>query len=72
MAKNTATFSMVWMVAGQQSIDLPDGLDPNDIIAVRNYIKENWDNIPLPTEGDYISGSDELDEDGEIIINKSI
>lgn len=63
---------MVWMVAGQQSIDLPDGLDPNDIIAVRNYIKENWDNIPLPTEGDYISGSDELDEDGEIIINKSI
>lgn len=63
---------MVWMVAGQQSIDLPDGLDPNDITAVRNYIKENWDNIPLPTEGDYISGSDELDEDGEIIINKSI
>lgn len=72
MAKNTATFSMVWMVAGQQSIDLPDGLDPNDIIAVRNYIKENWENIPIPTEGDYISGSDELDEDGEIIINKSI
>lgn len=72
MAKNTATFSMVWMVAGQQSIDLPEGLDPNDITAVRNYIKENWDNIPLPTEGDYISGSDELDEDGEIIINKSI
>ena len=63
---------MVWMVTGQQSIDLPDGLDPNDIAAVRDYIKENWDNIPLPTEGDYISGSDELDEDGEIIINKSI
>ena len=63
---------MVWMVTGQQSIDLPDGLDPNDIAAVRNYIKKNWDNIPLPTEGDYISGSDELDEDGEIIINKSI
>ena len=72
MAKNTATFSMVWMVTGQQSIDLPDGLDPNDITAVRDYIKENWDNIPLPTEGDYISGSDELDEDSEIIINKSI
>ena len=63
---------MVWMVTGQQSIDLPDGLDPNDIAAVRDYIKKNWDNIPLPTEGDYISGSDELDEDGEIIINKSI
>lgn len=63
---------MVWMVTGQQSIDLPDGLDPNDITAVRDYIKKNWDNIPLPTEGDYISGSDELDEDGEIIINKSI
>ena len=63
---------MVWMVTGQQSIDLPDGLDPNDITAVRKYIKENWDDIPLPTAGDYISGSDELDEDGEIIINKSI
>lgn len=63
---------MVWMVTGQQSIDLPDGLDPNDIAAVRDYIKKNWDNIPLPTEGDYIPGSDELDEDGEIIINKSI
>lgn len=72
MAKNTVTFSMIWMVTGQQSIDLPDGLDPNDITAVRDYIKKNWDNIPLPTEGDYISGSDELDEDGEIIINKSI
>lgn len=63
---------MVWMVTGQQNINLPDELDPNDITAVRNYIKKNWDNIPLPTEGDYISGSDELDEDGEIIINKSI
>lgn len=63
---------MIWMVTGQQSIDLPDGLDPNDIAAVRDYIKKNWDNIPLPTEGDYIPGSDELDEDGEIIINKSI
>lgn len=63
---------MVWTVTGQQSIDLPDGLDPNDIAAVRDYIKKNWDNIPLPTESDYIPGSDELDEDGEIIINKSI
>ena len=63
---------MVWMVTGQQNINLPDELDPNDITAVRNYIKKNCDNIPLPTEGDYISGSDELDEDGEIIINKSI
>ena len=58
------TFGMVWQMAGKQTIDIPDDIDLNDQDAIREYIQENWDIIPIPSdgEGDYISGSDELDE----------
>ena len=69
---NTVTFDMVWMVSGKQTIDLPDDIDPNDKEAVLSYLRFEWPNIPLPTEGDYIEGSDELDENTEIVINKYI
>ena len=64
------TFGMVWQMAGKQTIMLPDDIDPNDQDAIREYIQENWDSIPIPAdgEGDYISGSDELDETVEFIV----
>ena len=58
----TVTFGMVWQVSGRQSIDLPDDIDINDEDAVKDYIRENWSDIPLPGDGDYIPESDELDE----------
>lgn len=64
------TFGMVWQMAGKQTISIPDDIDPNDQDAIRDYIKENWDSIPIPAdgEGDYISGSDELDETVEFVV----
>ena len=53
-------FGMCWQCYGHQDIELPDDIDTNDIDAVKEYLEKNWEDIPLP-EGDYVSGSDELD-----------
>lgn len=63
-----AEFTMNWISTGKQSIDLPDHIDTSDAIAVRNYILENWDEIPIPTDSEYLIGSDELDEESGIEI----
>ena len=60
-------FGMCWQVYGRQTIDLPDDIDPTDILAVKEYILSNWDDIPLPS-GDYICGSDEFDDESEIVV----
>lgn len=57
-----AKFGMVWQCYGYQYIDLPDDIDIEDKASVIGYLRSKWDDIPLP-EGDYISGSDELDEE---------
>lgn len=62
MSKKRVRFGMFWQEYGYQEIDLPDDIDDTDEKAVKDYIKSVWDDIPLPT-GDYVSGSDELDED---------
>ena len=64
------TFGMVWQVAAKQTISLPDDIDANDMDAIRDYLLENWSIIPIPSnvEGDYISGSDELDETVEFVV----
>ena len=49
-------------VYGRQSLILPDDIDVNDAEAVKAYIMSQWDDIPLP-DGDYVPGSDELDEE---------
>lgn len=58
----TATFSMVWKVMGKQTIELPEDIDTTDESAVRSFIENNWDDISLPAESDYLTGSDEFDE----------
>ncbi len=55
-------FGMAWQCYGYQCIDLPDDIDVEDKTSVIAYIQGQWDDIPLP-EGDYVSGSDELDEE---------
>lgn len=60
-------FGIIWSVYGKQTVDLPDDIDTNDEIAIKKYIQSIWADVSLP-EGDYISGSDVLDEDGEIKI----
>lgn len=52
------SFGMYWQTYGRQEIEIPE-MQAEDVIP---YIKDHWNEIPLP-EGDYIPGSDELDEE---------
>ena len=59
------SFGMYWESYGRQEYEVPDGLNTDEIIK---YLKEHWDEIPVP-EGDYIASSDELDEESVVIEN---
>ena len=59
---NYVKFGMAWTVYGSQEMELPDTVDVHDKEAVMEYLRENWDQIPIP-EGEYVPGSDSLDED---------
>lgn len=61
------SFGMHFEVYGRQTVELPDDIDPKNKEAIIKYLKDNWDDIPLPT-GDYVSGSDNLDEEGEFFV----
>ena len=52
------SFGMYWQAYGRQVAEIPD-MQPEN---VPEYIKDHWDEFPLP-EGDYVMGSDELDEE---------
>ena len=56
----TVTFGMVWQVYGKVEIDIPDEYKGKSEKEIQNYIRDNWDKVPLP-EGDYVEGSDEPD-----------
>lgn len=53
-------FGMCWQCYGYQDIELPNNINANDEKAVKEYLESILADIPLP-EGDYVSGSDELD-----------
>ena len=56
-------FGSFYEMYGRQTIPLPDGIDPNDEDGIIDYLRDNWDEIPLPAGGDYVSCSSELDEE---------
>lgn len=60
MAK--VSFGMIWSVYGTQEVELPEDIDTSNESEIKKYVESTWDDIPLP-EGEYISGSDVLDED---------
>ena len=55
------TFEMIWQVSGKQTIDLPDCINIDDEGAIREYLTQIWEDIPLP-EGDYIHGDYDPDD----------
>ncbi len=61
--KNRVSFGMYWQCYGRQEIVLPDDIDPKDRDAVLDYIRSQWDQIPIPGDGEYVSCSDELDDE---------
>lgn len=61
-------FPMFFEVCAYQEVELPDTVDSNDEEAVRQYIEDSWDDIPLPDEStwDYVSGTCWPDEGADI------
>lgn len=57
-----------WEEYGNIDVDIPDDVDINDMDAIRRYIDDNWDDIPLPRSGNYVSDSAQFDGNSIIII----
>ena len=66
------SFGTFWQVYGRQTIELPDEIDSEDEYAIIEYLQDNWDIIPLPISDTYIPGSDELDEESIVVIDREI
>ena len=41
-------FHMYFEVVGYGELDLPDDIDPDDEDAVKQFIEDEWPDIPLP------------------------
>ena len=55
-------FPMYFEAGTYQELDLPDNIDPEDGDAVREYLNEVWEDIPLPDNGEWeYGGSCEFD-----------
>ena len=67
MAK--VSFGMIWSVYGTQEVELPEDIDTSNESEIKKYVESIWDDIPLP-EGEYISGSDVLDEDNSFEVEE--
>ena len=50
-------FGMVWTAYGVGELEVPDKLLDDD--EIKEYILDNWDEIRIPDDGEYIPGSDE-------------
>ena len=51
-------FGMYYEVYGTVIVDVPDDITEDNI---EDYLRENWDEYPLPTNAEYVCDSDELD-----------
>lgn len=57
------TVGMVWMNIGKVSVEIPDEFKDASDEEIQDYVRQIWDDIPLPQDGSYITGSDEPDFD---------
>ena len=55
------SFGTFWEVYGTQIMNLPPEIKTKEEAV--EYLRDNFEDIPLPTNGDYVLGSDELDEE---------
>ena len=55
-----ARFGMYWQVYGYQTVDLPDDITTEEEAV--DWINDNFEDIPLPDDADYLSDSDGWDE----------
>lgn len=57
------TFRVYWQEFADVTVDLPDDIDINDKKALQEYAQKEWDSMPLPDNSEYLSNSDEIDEE---------
>lgn len=65
-------FTMIWQVTGKQTIDIPDNVNIDNPDDIRAYIESVWGNIPIPTDGEYVDSSDEIDELSDFYISGEV
>ena len=64
------TFPMYFECVGNRQIQLPDDVYANDEKAVWDYLESIWDDLPLPEQYEYVSGSCEPDKEAPIRIEE--
>ena len=55
-----AKFGMYWQVYGYQTVDLPENITTEEDAV--DWINDNFRDIPLPDDVDYLHDSDGWDE----------
>ena len=56
-----AKFGMYWQVYGYQTVNLPDDIE-TEYEAIE-WINDNFEDIPLPNDNEFVFGSDGWDEE---------
>lgn len=51
-------FGMYYEVYGQVTVEVPDDVTEDN---VEEYLRDHWDEYPLPNNASYVHCSDELD-----------
>lgn len=51
-------FGHSWQVYGNNSTEVPDHFT---IEEAKKYVQDHWDDIPLASDANYVTGSDEPD-----------
>ena len=41
---------------GYHDLELPDDIDPDDDDAVRQFIDDHWDDVPIPEDHEVVGG----------------
>ena len=56
-------FPIYFEVCGYGELELPDDVDPDDEDAVKQFIADQWDDVPLPEMEDveFVDGTCEFD-----------
>lgn len=48
-------FPVYFEAVGYQELELPDDIDPDDDNAIRLFIDDHWDEVPIPEDHEVVS-----------------
>lgn len=48
-------FPVYFEAVGYHELELPDDIDPDDDNAVRHFIDDHWDEVPIPEDHEVVS-----------------